>query len=82
MTEGKPECVETLRAIEAFLDGEVETTVAVRIETHIAGCPPCWEKAEFRRRLKVMISSKCSSDRLPADLREKLRQLLDDAPPS
>ena len=78
MSEGKPECVETLRAIEAFLDGEVETTVAVRIETHIADCPPCWEKAEFRRHLKLMVSSKCSSDRLPDDLREKLRRLLDD----
>ena len=35
MTDGKPKCVETLREIEALVDGELDTTVRIRIESHL-----------------------------------------------
>ena len=63
MTDCGPNCEETLREIEAYLDGEVDATLRIRIETHIADCNPCMERAEFRRHLKVMISTKCAGDR-------------------
>ena len=65
MTDGKPKCVETLREIEALVDGELETTVRVRIESHLVDCPPCMDHAEFRRHLKVMVSSKCAQHDVP-----------------
>ena len=45
----KPKCVETLREIEAYLDGELDTAVRVTIQEHLIDCPPCMGRAEFRR---------------------------------
>jgi mycothiol system anti-sigma-R factor len=82
MTDGKPRCVETLREIEAYLDGEVDATLRIRIETHIADCPPCFERAEFRRHLKLMISTKCAGEHVPRELHEKITRLLRDDQPA
>ncbi len=82
MTDGKPKCVETLREIEALVDGELDAIVRVRIEAHLVDCPPCMDHAEFRRHLKVMISSKCSGDAAPAELHDKILQLLRDDRPA
>jgi mycothiol system anti-sigma-R factor len=81
MAELKPKCLETLEEIEAYVDGELDATVTVRIEHHIVDCPPCMDRTEFRRYLKVMISSKCSGDQVPPELMAKIRRLIgEDAP--
>ena len=71
-----PECQDTLEKIERYLDGEVEGDIHVRIEEHLAGCTTCAERAEFRRHLKVMVSSKCAEQRAPADLHVRIRALI------
>jgi mycothiol system anti-sigma-R factor len=82
MTDGKPKCVETLREIEALVDGELDATVRIRIEEHLVDCPPCMDHAEFRRHLKVMISTKCSGEAVPSELHDKILQLLRDDRPT
>ena len=82
MTDGKPKCVETLREIEALVDGELDTTVRVRIESHLVDCPPCMDHEEFRRHLKVMVSSKCAQHDVPPELRAKILRLLHDDQPT
>jgi mycothiol system anti-sigma-R factor len=72
----KPRCVETLREIEAYLDDEVDGTIHVRIQEHLTDCPPCMDRAEFRRSLKVMISTKCSGEHVPPELVTKIHALL------
>jgi mycothiol system anti-sigma-R factor len=76
MAELKPKCLETLEEIEAFVDGELEATIHVKIEHHLVDCPPCMDRAEFRRYLKVMVSSKCSGDQVPPDLKAKIERLI------
>jgi mycothiol system anti-sigma-R factor len=71
-----PECQETLEKIERYLDGEVDESVHVRIEHHLAGCTTCAERAEFRRHLKIMVSSKCAEHHAPADLHVRIRALI------
>ena len=74
----KPKCVETLREIEAYLDGEVDSGIHIKIQEHLIDCPPCMGRAEFRRHLKVMISTKCSGDHVPPELLTKINAMLSD----
>lgn len=79
-----PECQETLAKVERFLDGEVDETIHVRIEHHLEGCTTCAERTEFRRHLKVMVSAKCAERGAPAELHDRIRQLIRtlDTPPT
>jgi len=71
-----PECEQTLREIERWLDGECEATVQIDVESHLSGCNPCMQRVEFRRRLKVVIQTKCVGDAVPTGLQDKLQGLI------
>jgi mycothiol system anti-sigma-R factor len=73
---GDPGCRETLREIERFLDGELDDDLIVGIRLHLSGCDPCTQRTEFRRHLKVMISSKCAERAVPPELLERINGLL------
>ncbi|MBI3648376.1 MAG: mycothiol system anti-sigma-R factor [Actinobacteria bacterium] len=77
-----PECQETLRQIERFLDGELDPGIRAVIDKHLSSCSPCMERAEFRKHLKELIASKCGRDRMPADLLRRVEAMIDaqDAP--
>lgn len=78
-----PECEQTLREIERWLDGECDASVKVDVQSHLSGCNPCMQRVEFRRRLKVVVQTKCTGDAIPVDLQDKLKGLirsLDTAP--
>ena len=45
-------CEEVLSEIEHYLHGELDRVKSVQLAEHLADCPPCFERAEFRRRLK------------------------------
>jgi mycothiol system anti-sigma-R factor len=75
-----PNCMETLREIESFLDGELDVSVQRQIEVHLSDCNPCMQRAEFRRHVKVMIRSKCTGDTVPSALEQRIRSLLDEPP--
>jgi mycothiol system anti-sigma-R factor len=72
-----PECEETLREIERFLDGELEPGLRAVIALHISTCNPCTERAEFRQHVKELIASKCVGDAVPADLLARVKALID-----
>jgi mycothiol system anti-sigma-R factor len=72
------ECEETLQQIERFLDGEVDPAIRTTVELHLTSCHPCMDHAEFRRSLKIMISTKCAGEDVPAHLGERIRGLIRD----
>jgi mycothiol system anti-sigma-R factor len=72
-----PECEETLREIERFLDGELEPGLRAVITSHLSGCNPCSERAEFRRHVKDLVASKCATDAMPADLLSRIKAIID-----
>ena len=72
MSDCGPECEETLRRIEAFLDGEVEPGLRAVIDRHLSGCSPCTQKVDFRRHLKAMIASSCGEESLPSGFVERI----------
>ena len=71
-----PECVETLKQVERFLDGELDPGIRAVIDRHLSACSPCMERAEFRQHLKDLIASKCAGDVMPADLLSRVKALI------
>ena len=76
MIDCGPECIDNLREIERFLDGELDTIVRVRVETHLADCFPCTQRAEFRRHLKVIVSRSCGGADVPQQVSERIRAMI------
>jgi mycothiol system anti-sigma-R factor len=76
----KPECEEALRDIERFLDGEMGPLQHVKLDTHLQGCSPCMERADFKRHVKELVASRCGCDEVPAHLKDKIMQTLSPRP--
>ena len=83
MAKCGPECEETLREIERFLDHEVDDVIRARVERHLSGCEGCTDKATFRVHLKALIQVKCTEHEIPSPsspvarrVRDRLRTLL------
>jgi mycothiol system anti-sigma-R factor len=82
MSDCDPICEETLKALEVFLDGELAREVRVEVEAHLSGCNPCTKHAEFRRYVKVLVSTKCVEHDVPPELAARIQQLIaSPAPP-
>ena len=52
-------CDEVLHEIEHYLHGELGQQQSSRLATHLEGCGPCFERAEFQRKLKEILRRKC-----------------------
>jgi mycothiol system anti-sigma-R factor len=69
-----PDCNETLRELEQFLDQELTETVRAEIHVHLQGCPECLEAFEFHAELRTVIAAKCRNDEMPPGLMNKIAQ--------
>ncbi len=76
MAECGPNCEETLKEIERFLDGELDVLSEGQVTHHLSDCNPCMERAEFRKHVKELVHEKCGEQTLPAGLSEKIEDLL------
>jgi len=70
------DCKETLRELEAFLDGELSEQARHTIQSHLGGCIDCLEAFDFHAELKIVIAAKCKSDEMPAGLLSRIEQCL------
>ncbi len=68
-------CDDVLREIERYLDGEVDAVTASGLVEHFHECGSCFDRAEFQRRLKEMLRSKCHSE-APQHLEVRVRQAI------
>jgi mycothiol system anti-sigma-R factor len=69
------DCEKALKEIELFLDGELPSQAVQEVGAHLKDCPPCGERAEFQRRLKSLLATKCS-DEVPVSLRGRIEAIL------
>lgn len=69
------ECEKALQEIELFLDGELDPADEESLSAHLGGCPPCGDRAEFQRRLKAIVASKCCEE-VPSTLRGRIDEIL------
>jgi anti-sigma factor (TIGR02949 family) len=71
------DCDEVLRDLEAYLDGELTGERAALVEVHLQSCSPCFAHGEFRRRVQVIIRSKCGrAVEPPPHLADRVRRAI------
>jgi anti-sigma factor (TIGR02949 family) len=68
-------CEEVLSEIEHFLHGELDRERATRLASHLGTCPPCFDRADFQRRVKDIVRHKCRSE-APEHLIVRIRQAI------
>ena len=70
------DCNDTLRELEAILDGELDEHVSAGIHDHLEGCTDCNQALDFHAELRSVVRQKCRNDELPADLVARLERCL------
>jgi mycothiol system anti-sigma-R factor len=61
-----------LHQVEHYLHGELASDKAAVLAEHLSECGHCLDRAEFQRKLKDIVRSKCRSD-TPTHLVERIR---------
>jgi mycothiol system anti-sigma-R factor len=79
MTEAcdTPDCRETLKELELFLDAELTSDAHAAIRVHLDTCPDCCSAFDFHAELKQVISKKCQENEMPADLLSRIEKCFD-----
>jgi anti-sigma factor (TIGR02949 family) len=65
------ECREVLHNLQTFLDGECPESLERALRIHLRLCPPCIDRADFERELRVIIASRCR-DAAPSGLLDRI----------
>jgi len=71
------DCEQALSELEAYLDGELAEPGRAEVESHLFGCAHCFDRGEFRRRVREIVGRKCGirAD-LPSGVAERIRGLI------
>lgn len=72
-----PDCSETLKELDTFLDSELSDAARTTIRHHLDACPDCLSAFDFHAELKQVIQKKCSEDEMPADLLIRIERCFD-----
>jgi anti-sigma factor (TIGR02949 family) len=70
-------CNETIRELDAFLDGELPEDVRAHIHLHLDSCMDCLQAFDFQAELKLAIRRKCNTDELPPGLLGRIEMCFD-----
>ena len=71
-----PDCKETIRELDIFLDGEISAAQRDAIRSHLDGCMDCLGAFDFHAELKTVIATKCQNDEMPPDLLSRIERCL------
>lgn len=74
------DCSQILTELERFVDSELDGVRAEEIKEHLEACGPCLDRAEFRERLRTLVSSKCCSEEVPEALADQILAMLASEP--
>jgi mycothiol system anti-sigma-R factor len=69
----KAECAELIAEVWTLLDGECTPETRKKLKQHLDECPPCLRLFGIEEQFKALIATKCSGDKAPEGLRERLR---------
>ena len=72
------DCNETIRELDAFLDGELPDHLRAHIHEHLDSCMDCLQAFDFQAELKLAIRRKCSNDPMPQSLIGRIEMCFDD----
>lgn len=69
-------CAETRKIVYEFLDDELATSEADRVNRHLLACPPCAGFFNFERAYLLVLKRGATVESAPSELRERLRAAL------
>jgi mycothiol system anti-sigma-R factor len=72
-----PDCNETIRELDSFLDDELSTGARDQIRHHLEGCVDCLQAFDFHAELKAVIARKCNNDEMPPGLLARIESCFD-----
>lgn len=67
-----PNCQETLKELELFLDSELPKARVEEIMVHLTGCTDCQGAYEFHAELRTIVRAKAKRDHLPDGFTDRL----------
>lgn len=70
---GHTDCAVVIREVWALLDGEVDDAERERLRRHLEHCPACLRHYGVEERMKTLIATKCSGEKAPSYLVERVR---------
>ena len=73
-------CEDVLREIEELVKQGTDPLSVQAITVHLETCYPC-DRVEFERRLRIILSVKCSRDPVPGRLLSRVRSMLEETRP-
>jgi mycothiol system anti-sigma-R factor len=68
-----PECAAVIAEVWTLLDGECTPETRDKLRHHLEECPACLRHYGVEERVKTLIAKKCSGEKAPDRLRERLR---------
>lgn len=71
--DGHADCSLVIRQVWALLDGEVTDGSRDELRRHLEQCPACLRHYGVEERIKNLIATKCSGEKAPAYLVERVR---------
>ena len=72
-----PDCRETIKELDTFLDDELSDGARLAIRNHLEGCTDCLQAFDFHAELKQVIAEKCHNDEMPPDLLSRIERCFD-----
>ena len=66
-------CAEVIAEVWTLLDGECTPEKKESLRRHLEACPGCFQHYGIEERIKALIATKCSGEKAPESLRERLR---------
>lgn len=68
------DCDDALLEIEAYLDAELDPDLRREVERHLSGCSHCFDRGEFKRKLRDIVRRKCGEvGELPPSVADRIR---------
>lgn len=68
-----PECASVIAEVWTLLDGECTAETRDKLRQHLEECPACLRHYGVEGRVKRLIATKCSGEKAPEGLRQRLR---------
>ncbi|OBK11852.1 mycothiol system anti-sigma-R factor [Mycobacterium asiaticum] len=66
-------CAQVIAQIWTLLDGECQPDEREILQRHLEACPGCLQHYGLEERIKELIATKCSGEKAPERLRDRLR---------
>ncbi len=81
MSCGNPhdvDCVEVIRQVYLYLDGEIDDSSKAEVRSHLDECGPCLRQFGIEQEVKALVARCCGGEVAPDGLKERLRIKLDE----